>query len=121
REDSLTSQEGEVHPWSSAVHRVSSRNEDPRTTSPRKARQWTPPPLPRSPPRFLTERGYGKQLHHHGRYIGREDGRPAVHRILHGTDRPLLPAPTHESAHSPHAIFLPGLTQNPGSHRPGPA
>lgn len=81
REDSLTSQEGEVHPWSSAVHRVSSRNEDPRTTSPRKARQWPPPPLPRSPPRFLTERGYGKQLHHHGRYIGREDGWSAVHRI----------------------------------------
>src|SRR5699024_3439427 len=75
------SQEGEVHPWSSADHRVSSRNEDPRTTSPRKARQWPPPPLPRSPPRFLTERGYGKQLHHHGRYIGREDGWSAVHRI----------------------------------------
>src|SRR5699024_7134600 len=52
---------------------------------------------------------------------GREDGWSAVHRILHGTDRPLLPAPTHESAHSPHTIFLPGLTQNPGSHRPGPA
>src|SRR5699024_8544338 len=61
--------------------RASPRNEEPTPTSPRKARQWPPPPLPRSPPRFLTERGYGKQLHHHGRYIGREDGWSAVHRI----------------------------------------
>src|SRR5690625_2012281 len=88
REDSLTSQEGEVHPWSSAVHRVSSRNEDPRTTSPRKARQWPPPPLPRSPPRFLTERGYGKQLHHHGRYMdGKTDGPQSTASFTERTGR----------------------------------
>src|SRR5699024_6862627 len=104
----------------------------------------------RSPPRFLTERrpkdnfttesapaaatsappqstafphgtGVRKTAPPPWKIHGREDGWSAVHRILHGTDRPLLPAPTHESAHSPHAIFLPGLTQNPGSHRPGPA
>src|SRR5699024_2626557 len=114
----------------------------------RKVRSTPGPPQSTAFPHGTKTQG---QLHHGKRASGRHLRSPAVHRVssrnggtenssttmegtsggktdgpqstasLHGTDRPLFPAPTHESAHSPNATFLPGLTQNPGSHRPGPA